>query len=332
MCKRVVLHIGSEKTATTFMQHFFSVNRDQLLRDGVYYPTSAFSKHAQFSLVSPLCELDSGRPLEFIPKDIPCDFNFEWTPLIREFNERSDFHTMLLSVEHFSSRLKHNGLAKLAELLGSLNADHIDIVYYFRRQDSYFQSSYSTYVKSGGTKSVADMYKSLISNQWFFDSNFLIEQWKKHMPSARYFVRSYELAVRGSGILADFAAATGLEFGDAYVTPELDRNESWSPSMLSFARYVNEHISDRLGSDRYRLLQSFYLRSGIKKEKVKNILPLSDRHHIMERYEESNRRLCQLYGLDFDGLFSLSEDDGYRCPDNIRFSQSELYELILSLL
>jgi len=138
MSKRLILHIGAEKTATTFIQNYFSVNRENYKEQGMLYPKTSFGEHAQFSLVAALHELDHGFGLEFAPKDREFSIESEWKPLIERLNKQKKFHTVLLSVEHFSSRLKEKGLEKLSELLGELIDYEIEIIHYFRRQDDFF--------------------------------------------------------------------------------------------------------------------------------------------------------------------------------------------------
>lgn len=57
---KVVLHIGTEKTGTTSIQHFMSQNRQALLAKGIVYPNLGSRKDAHFDLVNSVHPLDNG--------------------------------------------------------------------------------------------------------------------------------------------------------------------------------------------------------------------------------------------------------------------------------
>lgn len=38
MSKKLILHIGTEKTGTTSIQKFLNLNKDELLNEGIFYP------------------------------------------------------------------------------------------------------------------------------------------------------------------------------------------------------------------------------------------------------------------------------------------------------
>ena len=67
--KKLILHIGFEKTGTTYLQRFCKINREQLERQNIIYPKVGFSPLAQFSLVAPFHPIDNnGMRLEFAPE------------------------------------------------------------------------------------------------------------------------------------------------------------------------------------------------------------------------------------------------------------------------
>lgn len=332
MSRRMILHIGAEKTATTYLQNFFSVNREAFEAHGLLYPRTRFAPHSQISLVAALHELDHGAGLEFGPRDVEFTVESEWMPLIESLNRQDRFDRVLLSVELFSSRLRSAGLAKLAELMSMLEGYDVQIVYYFRRQDAFFQSWYSTHVKAGGTRTLGKAFETHLNNRWFLDSYFLLTEWRNHFSRARFVVRPYDHVVKVSDVLQDFLASIGVDAPGDLAYPELDRNVSWGPAMLAFARYVNEQFGAELGDRRYPLLRAIAERGSLPRAATGNLLSLADRDRLMARYEQSNRNLCKEHGFDYDAIFAGNLGEEHVDPDSIELSRRELASLVLSLV
>lgn len=333
MSKKIIIHIGSEKTATTYIQNFLSVNRNTLLKTGVYYPKTSFGEHAQFSLVAALHEIDHGRPLEFSP---PGNYTIEseWHPLIDEFNSRSDVHTMLLSAEHFSSRLRDGGLKKLGEILSLMKDASVEILYYFRRQDDYFESWYSTHIKAGGISSLEASYNSLLRNEWFFDNSFIVSKWAEYIRGAKIIVRPYDLVKHNPGVLKDFLNVVGIEYSDEFILPILEKNESWRPEMLALGRFLNKHKTEELGSDRYKILSYINSLAYRNKSTSYQLLSTEKRKEILSMYHDVNLNFYKKAGLSsevLNQLTSIKENQEILSPDDIEIVDSEVVSIILSM-
>lgn len=328
MSKRLILHIGAEKTATTYIQNYFSVNREAYRNTGVLYPKTSFGEHAQFSLIAALHEIDHGFGLEFAPQGKEYTIESEWKPLIERLNKQTRFHTVILSVEHFSSRLKEKGLEKLSEILTLLDGYEIEVIYYFRRQDDYFQSWYSTHIKAGGFKTLEQALSDSLKNPWFFDTNFLLKKWKEAIPSAKYHVRPYDYVSKNIGMIEDMVDQLNLPILDKELRPELDRNESWSPNMLAVARHINEFYIEKLTDKRYQVLE-FISKYMIGGPTVKNLLPSEVKNNILEKFESNNRLLCSEYEIDYELIFSRALDEEFINPDHIKIDSINIAEILI---
>ena len=115
--KRITLHIGTEKTATSSLQAFFRLNRQSLREKGIWYPTGNNVDYCCRSGHFPLAAALLRGPVEFIPRTKRFEAKLLYRKLLDDFDERKEDH-LLLSAEHFSSRCSSpDSIATLAKLL-----------------------------------------------------------------------------------------------------------------------------------------------------------------------------------------------------------------------
>ena len=90
MKKRLYLHIGSHKTATTFLQNSFANNPAAMAELGILYPQSGMIYQAHFKLSGELRDRAlADRPLEMLP---------EWSAALAEM-QASTQPAVLISSE-----------------------------------------------------------------------------------------------------------------------------------------------------------------------------------------------------------------------------------------
>jgi len=139
--KKVYLHIGLEKTGTTAIQGFLNQNRGSLTQNfNVLFPK--FEEDAT--------AIDSNHRIAklFIPnKNIAAHHKVvsltAFEELLKNFEENSDFHTLILSSELFS----YSTVSEIRALKVSLQNFDVTVILYLRRQDDYLESSYDQHVK-----------------------------------------------------------------------------------------------------------------------------------------------------------------------------------------
>ncbi|MBD1389790.1 hypothetical protein IC617_10160 [Neiella sp. HB171785] len=330
MKKQLVLHIGSEKTATTYLQRLLSSQRQNIENQGVLYPKIGFNEQAHFSLVAALHDLDHSQSLEFVPPGVKCTIESEWLPLLEMLTRQTDYHTVVLSAEHFSSRLGPNALYKLQSLLSALTDYSIKILYYVRRQDDFFESWYSTYIKAGGKESLTASFNKLKNNRSILDFHYIISNWIKAFPNAEYSVRSYDLDLQEGRFVSEFSKEINCNFN----LTEQDfnkENKSWGPEMLSFARIVNMEYSSTLGANRYTVLNQIS-ESGIfdKNNSCQHILNKKERRELVDNYRESNEKLKPL-GFPYEQT-NYRVDEAESCsPDEVQHSVHSLVNALINL-
>lgn len=130
---RLVLHIGTHKTATTTVQDTFCANRDLLAQHGLIYP--ALGRHTgHHGLLTDWIAL----PATY---DLPDGGVGTLRALATEY-EDSD-KTLLLSSEEFSRGGGVGGRVDMAELAGIFDGfESVEVVCFLREQGQFLQSVY----------------------------------------------------------------------------------------------------------------------------------------------------------------------------------------------
>lgn len=151
---KLILHIGTPKTASTFLQNSFRQNPEWLAKNGVIYPEmlTEFSNHITLMYIS--AKYVSSFAKEYGLK------NLEDVDTLRGnldahlkqiiVDAPADIHTMVLSSENLTANLKIEGIAALHTFLKP-HFEEIKIVCYLRRQDDSLLSMYSELMRVGTT-------------------------------------------------------------------------------------------------------------------------------------------------------------------------------------
>lgn len=297
---KILLHIGGEKTGTTTLQAFLSRNTRRLLkRYGVLYPTAGplFMDGGHFPCVSAF--LEPAR-CEFVPPprriDAAC--------VAREVSllaHRESARLVVLSAEHFSSRLEWPGIAALAEAL----APHaVEVAFYVRRQDDLAVSAFSTALRSGERRWLST--KLVTPARRYFNHLAVANDWARAFGAASLGVRAFDRL--GDGIEADFLAVLGVDSGDGFEpVARLKRKLSLEQAILLHA--INRHLACWPSAVADDDLDGYY-RAQRLRERLVRLAPdetedgislaaaLGEdcRRTIMAAFAASNRELARRYG------------------------------------
>lgn len=172
---RLILHIGTHKTATTTIQRFFSNNRTALAKRGVFYPDYALVNKAPHYAHLGMVNALSGQH-----KSYSRDLAERFFAKVRA--RMVDFDTTIVSAEPFyrhfeyAPECNHNRapeaywlqrdayISRMRELFGPA-----EVVVVFRRQADYAQSLYQEHVKV--TRYLGNFQKFL--GEFWFHFKFL---------------------------------------------------------------------------------------------------------------------------------------------------------------
>lgn len=246
--RQIVLHIGTEKTATKTLQHTLYQHRIWLQSQGVYYLTTSGRIEARSLAAAVLCD---DVPDDYLAQQGIHDaqargvFRREVTRWVRDTlaGLPAAVHTVVISSEHFHSRLRRPvQLQRLREMLGVGGPD-FRVVAYLRRQVDLLASYYSTELKNGGTRSLQEAAQALCRPQNpYYHYADLLERWAEAFGSdaispACFTAREWH----GGELVQDFLVRSGLtaRVPGLALTPAPVHNESLMPAGQALLLVLN---------------------------------------------------------------------------------------------
>lgn len=244
--KLCILHIGTEKTGTTTIQNFLSVNHKNLAKEGYLYTVSGGLNGSQFGYavcaIAQPWQSDLGVYLQIHNQSDREQYHKKLlNSMCNEFAINSNCHTLLISSEHFHSRLMTvDEIANLKELFFPYT-EEFRIVIYLRRQDRVAVSLYSTMLK-GGWNPPTLFPNSINGNlEYFYDYEAIYNNWKQVFGNEAICVRLFERAkFVNSDLIDDFCSICEISKEGKSTPP--NANESLNQSGVDFLREVNRQL------------------------------------------------------------------------------------------
>lgn len=287
MNKRTLyLHIGCEKTGTTSIQNVLADNRQALVKQGILYPELGKLKFAQLLLPAALQPLDHPEKprADYYPGNEVIDPDTVWNGFINWAKANAD-KDIIISAEHFSSRVKEKGLAYLKAKLEHLSpVFDVKIIIYLRRQDKFMESSYSTIIKAGGNIGFDSFFETHIQLRERYDFSLLLNRWSSFFDKSSLVVKDYETEVQKKGLLNSFFDITGIDDGALQLESE-NQNVSWPACVIELARLCNSpKISPILANQRVLFLDA-----------VTRSLPFEERRRVYRFCKEQRSAILQFY-------------------------------------
>lgn len=267
----IILHIGTEKTGTTTLQQTFFNNKSFLLGEGIYYRHSKSAVHSR-DLAS-ACIGDGYRDRFLTRAGVMTSAEHReyrdqvGEALDIEFQQMPEHvHTIIISSEHFHSRLRNAEMVERLKKLMMPYASDFRVVCYLRRQVDMVMSAYSTALKAGAPRSFETHYKRILHPRIHYCNyyNFLCK-WSAIFGKNSLYVRIFDKnKLRNSSTVDDF-----LDIVD--ISPRVlsngvaDINESVSPigqrllfeMNKTFADVKGEQLLKRIRKIRRKLASAF---------------------------------------------------------------------------
>ncbi|MEO1291372.1 MAG: hypothetical protein AAFV62_00850 [Pseudomonadota bacterium] len=308
MVKRIILHIGTEKTGTSAVQSYFTENRALYERNGILYPrTPGHEVHRHLAAYAAADQKrdDLRRHLHIVSDGDLQQFRATTQAALAAELDETECETAIFSSEHCHSRLRSvDEIRCLYDLLSPL-CDELQVIVYFRRQDQLALSWYSTRVKSG-FKNQVFFPEDKLSRLYYFDHWRIYRHWTQvfgeKAVTARLFER--ELFVNGD-LVEDLHEAAGLTVPEGRFLPKR-RNESLSGLATEFLRLFNtvlpSHIDGLRNPEREGIVQ--FLEAHVPGAPF---LPRrAEAQAFMALFEEGNAALHDTLGLaDRPTLFEM---------------------------
>lgn len=235
MKKRLVLHIGSHKTATTYLQGSFAASPKAMAELGVLYPITGRIYGGHFKLCWALKDRDlAEQKLE--------DFAI-WADLFAEI-DASPHQIVLLSAEAFGWGMDPARLSVLSRRYD------VQVIFYLRSPDSHLESFYNQIVKDFGTRETRTLDHYMTEEPLgILDTTKLLAPWAGMFGAAAIKLRLFGKSFLPGGIMIDFLQTLGFKSVPVFNPPEENAQQKVSlpPDALEYLRLSNPWLTDSKG-------------------------------------------------------------------------------------
>lgn len=232
---KIFLHIGTEKTGTTYIQNVLFKSSDFLRDNNVIYPIGLIKEPNHVEMTTSYTSGDNIGLLRVARE--PESFRAR----LKNFLMSHEEYDIIFSNEHLSSRIYKE--EEIKSILHDLSAagHSVKVIVYIRRPSSWLKSRYNEVVKSGFVGSFDDytlMKKPLPSfDQRARNISQILELWRKCVGKDNFIAYKFEDA-KELDLLEHFLSSTvGL-----YNPPNLSgvyKNESLSDLQINVLRMFN---------------------------------------------------------------------------------------------
>lgn len=329
---RCVIHIGTEKTGSSVLQDWLYDNAGALRAVGFHLTTSFgvpnnrhfpayFRKEPDdFSREHQLNSAEEKR--EFF-KSFQEDFAVE-------MQAARDCHTVVITSEHFHSRLTEFEEVSAFKAFLDENFDAIEIVCYFREQSDMALSSYSTYLRDGGREDIDTVMKDVTPQIYCYNFLEIANLWSGVFGRDRCSFRIYDRhRFKSEDIRVDFLEAIG---GYAFEPSLSFKVRKSNPSLSRLQAVAFQEINKVVpfwkqegGKNRQnlRLKRSILKLPALTRGRIS--FPSQD--EVAERFKESNQIFFETY-LPGEASFSYK----FRTQASVvEITESELADVVASV-
>ena len=297
---KCVLHIGTEKTGTTLLQHWLYENQKALREQGVcLFDFYQNNRRIPAYFHGGLDDWAKEKKIKTL-KEKQRFFRGFLQQLETEFAQASNnADVFVISSEHLHSRLRtHEEVFPLYEFL-SKNFEATKVVCYFRNQFDVAVSLYSTVLKFGDTATLEHFIEGATPENYYYNYKKIADLWSGIFGKDFCDFRIYDPdRFIANDIRRDFLSCIDREFNHALLDYTLEsKNESLTPLQAAAIRQINKAIpywnQDELGinpmnpraKERFRSIPEL----GVGK------IQSPSRQAIQARFRESNGAFFRTY-------------------------------------
>lgn len=300
MGRKLILHIGSEKTGSSYLQNFLHINKETLAEHGIIYPVSEHEYNH-----SNLAFLVSNEILK--PEEFDDGVGIENLENVRKIIEDSpQDSTVIISSEHFHSRCVSDSIDAVFDMISDIPATLENVVIYLRDQTSLLVSSYSTSIMSGSTAPF-DISEANAQSPYF---NYFMSccEWDRVFSGKLLTIRSYNFMFNGD-IVKDFFSII-FSCHDKYLNilseckyPEKDFHSRMNAPRIDLLRAMNNNLNN---DDRLQFI-------GLLKD-----LPILSNYSFIDKndidymnyiFHPINRDMCRKFNLDLGNFPAASPSE-----------------------
>lgn len=318
MPKRLILHIGANKTGSSAIQNFLAINNPALREEGIIVPNGNLQAaeniggHHVFGFQELLTEPQEGRKrLEGAIHALDA--------------ARPEANAILLSAENLTA---NRAAPPLFEKL--IEEYDVEVIIYVRRQDELILSSWQQW----DSKVWTDFWAWVLSIAGKLgDWRAHLQSWERVVPRERIRVRLYERqSLEAGDVITDFYSLLGVQRPlDALRYPESVVNPSFSDAVMDLVKgndliFKSVHDNDfydfvmKMTGDRYR------------KSSRQSSISFMQRQALLDKYQQQNNWVKENYFPGSEGpLFATPQESDYDYVSGDDLDQEKL-EFLTTLL
>lgn len=278
MKRRLILHIGAHRTATSALQAFLFSNFQPLKERGVLYP---FRVRRHLKLMNEL--LNKKRDVKDVAQNLTTRAN----------NQPHDIHTIVLSDEDVCMR---RDLSLLGQFRDSFD---VKVVFTLRRQDIWLESWFFQNIKWQWNEKLShcsfDEFMDMREEFHWIHYDRYVRHLEEVFGRDNIILNIHEKGQMPDGPIEAFCDSIGLTDREGFSAPA-HINESFSPQISEFMRCLPLDAADpgyrgRLTAVCAKIDKA--LTGGSKQSE--RLLPHDRRVALMAEYEAGNRAIAQRY-------------------------------------
>ncbi|CAH6977955.1 putative Glycosyltransferase [Vibrio chagasii] len=303
---KLVVHPGTTKTGSTYLQHFFEINRFTLLKQGIYYP--------EFGVFWQECRPHKQAGHNLFRQEANLGKRDLLNKLLSVVKQNKSIDTVVLSSEAF-----YLGYADIAPMLEELKQFFdVQVVTYFREPISWANSQYCEFVSGGAIGRISVSFEEWIQQEktksWLRYDGF-IKVLSDSVGLDNVIVREYERDNFSNGdLVEDFFDAMGFHFErENYVTPPKQKSNEATLTkeqvelmrVFNEYKYVNVDHYLRFVESYHRLAKSFNCEKKQKADFVTEEIETS----ISETTSESLAYFYSNFSIKFKPYFISDNSD-----------------------
>ena len=312
MVRRVFVHIGLPKTATTYLQTILWGNRDVVRRQGLLLPGRERRDHLWASRVVREEPEKRRRPERE---------HRAWARMLADLAGTDG--DALISHEFFAAASAEQARSMVDQLAPA----EVHVVVTAREPLGLFTASWQESLKNKATAPMADYSRRVsrspqsIWNWRTLDLRLVLERWAEAVPAARTHVLPLDPGAPREEIWHRFAGLLGLDAGSVDLSGSFP-NQSMGVVEAELLRRVNEHLVDfDQAFDKGVYLRSFLADERLVPRGGDRYWPLPDQvDDCRERGERAVAYLAE-HGVDVVGDAALlrvpGELEARRTPDTV---------------
>lgn len=296
--KKLILHVGANKTGSSAIQRFLALNASALHSEGFVIPDKDFrvsesiEGHHTFSFQKLLANSEDGRKrledaLDSIVRDRP------------------ETKTILMSAENLAANPAAPSLFE-----GLAEDFEVEVVMYIRRQDEFILSSWQQWQSKVRTDFWAWLV-SVVGNLGDWQAH--LQNWEKVIPRENIKVRVYERPRLENGdVIEDFHGMLGLSAPfESMAYPKKSVNPSYSDAIMDLVKGNDLIFENPHDNDFYRFVAKF-TGDKYKKSPRTSLITMAQRKAILAKYETQNEWVKENYFPHLKGkLFSKPKEEDY---------------------